>query len=217
MSPGARARSLRGEKRRWARARGGRFPRKPKAGAVGDQPCGSRLLLRTERGGEGGEEPGLKPLLWTPPSSAQQRAIDGGLTVTGHCCVEPGWKPNGESQTPDPEKPDQKENKQRLSEGGRVGRGGPAVAHLPQEEPPSQNPLSGLQGFQFRFPPGLSLRLCFDSQETALDRLPCARPRRQIKERCCKVLWGQLAQSYDGGFQDLLSEFSVFQKLPEHD
>ena len=122
----------------------------------------------------------------------------------------------GKARHPDPEKPDQKESKQRLSEGGRAGRGGPATAHLPQEEPPSQNPLSGLQGFQFSFPPGLSLQLCFDSQETALDRLPCACPRRQIKDRCCKVLWGQLAQSYDGGFQGLLSEFSVFQKLPEH-
>lgn len=70
MSPGARVRSLRGEKRRWAHAWGGRFPRKPKAGAVGDQPCGSWLLLRMERGGEAGEELGLRPPLWTPPSSA---------------------------------------------------------------------------------------------------------------------------------------------------
>ena len=121
VSSGARARSLRGEKRRWARARGGRFPRKPKAGAVGDQPCGSRLLLRTERGGEGGEELGLKPLLWTPLSSAQQRAIDGGLTVTGHCCVEPGWKPNGESQTPRPGEtgPKKRANSAYQKEGGR--------------------------------------------------------------------------------------------------
>lgn len=34
VSPGARASALRGEKRRWARVRGGRFPLKPKAGAT---------------------------------------------------------------------------------------------------------------------------------------------------------------------------------------
>lgn len=76
-----------------------------KAGAMGDQPCGSRLLLRMARGGEGrGARPG-GPHSGLPPDLRQQRAIDGALTVTGCCCVEPGWKPGGESQMPDPEKP----------------------------------------------------------------------------------------------------------------
>lgn len=38
-----------------------------KAGAMGAQPCGSRLLLRMACGGEGGEEPGLgAPTLDSP-------------------------------------------------------------------------------------------------------------------------------------------------------
>ena len=37
--------------------------------------------------------------------------------------MAPEWKPGGESQTPNPEKPNQKENKERLSDGGQAGRG----------------------------------------------------------------------------------------------